>query len=488
MQLLFSPVLLAVEQAVETSVLASGVKRSGLTFVLDRPAIRQGRPRDSSGTARAWDSRVIGASQRPRILAFAYSILPGAGSERGSGWVWARMLTGIGDTWVVTRPFPGRREILAKGLAGLPPNERPNMVYVDIPPWAQEVGRRHSPLFNRIEYVLWQVAAFRAARKMHAANPFDIVWHLVYANAWMGSLAALVGPAFVYGPVGGGVHPPWRLVATLGLRGIMYELVRALARWAGRNLNPVAAVSWRRAKLILVQNRETREWLPEAERHKAHVFPNAVLDEMVGRAPAMRTGRTRTALYAGRLLPLKGVSLAIDTIALLPDWQLVICGEGPDERRLRERAQRRAPGRVTFLGWLPRVELLRLMREDAGVFLFPSLHDEGCWTAAEAGALGLPVVCLDLGGPPLLASAAVTPGTPRETVMRLAAAVQAAPPPPRIATEMRIGPRRAHLRELLTAADLLPGAVTTPGSPGTDGGMGTQASPPCPPPGDSERP
>ena len=396
-----------------------------------------------------------GVFRRPRILAFAYSILPGAGSESGSGWVWARMLSDIGDTWLVTRPFPGRPELLALGLAGLPANERPNMVYVDIPRWAQQIGRRRSPLFARVEYVLWQVAAFKAAQKLHAANPFDIVWHLVYANAWMGSLAALVGPAFVYGPVGGGVHPPWRLVANLGLSGIMYEVLRALARWAGRNLNPVAALSWRRARLILVQNRETREWLPEAHRYKAHVFPNAVLDEQVSGAPAMRTGRPRTALYAGRLLPLKGVALAIDTIALLPDWQLLICGEGPDERRLRVRAQRRAPGRVTFLGWLPRVELLRLMREDARVFLFPSLHDEGCWTAAEAGALGLPVVCLDVGGPRLVASAAVTPGTPRETATRLAAAVQTAPPPPRIATEMRIGSRLAHLRELLTATGLL---------------------------------
>ena len=398
---------------------------------------------------------MIRASRRPRIIAFAYSIRPGAGSEGGSGWVWARMLSDIGDTWVVTRPFRGRRELLALGLAELSPNERANMVYVDVPVWAQVIGELRLPVFHRIEYVLWQVAAFRAARKLHAANPFDIVWHLVYANAWMGSLAALVGPAFVYGPVGGGVHPPWRLVATLGLPGITYEVVRALARWAGRNLNPVAAVSWRRAKLILVQNRETREWLPEEERHKAHVFPNAVLDEQVGRAPEMRTDRPRTALYAGRLLPLKGVSLAIDTIALLPDWQLLVCGEGPDERRLRARAQRRAPGRVRFLGWLPRAELLRLMRDDAAVFLFPSLHEEGCWTAAEAGALGLPVVCLDLGGPPLVASAAVNPGSPGETARLLAAAVQAAPPPPPIATEMHIGPRRDHLRELLSAVGLL---------------------------------
>src|SRR5207249_466610 len=118
------------------------------------------------------------AAKRPRILAFAYSIRPGSGSEGGSGWVWARMLSGIGDTWVVTRPFRGRREILAEALAEVSPNERANMVYVDVPAWARQVGELRLPLFHRIEYVLWQVAALKEARKMHAAKPFDIVWHL----------------------------------------------------------------------------------------------------------------------------------------------------------------------------------------------------------------------------------------------------------------------------------------------------------------------
>jgi hypothetical protein len=38
-----------------------------------------------------------------RILAFAYACEPGRGSEPGAGWSWARMLAGIGETWVVTR-------------------------------------------------------------------------------------------------------------------------------------------------------------------------------------------------------------------------------------------------------------------------------------------------------------------------------------------------------------------------------------------------
>ena len=50
-----------------------------------------------------------------------------------------------------------------------------------------------------------------------------------------------------------------------------------------------------------------------------------------------------------------------------------------------------------------RDELHALMRRDATVFVFPSLHDQGCWVAAEAAAKGLALVCVQRGGPPLLA-------------------------------------------------------------------------------------
>ena len=36
-------------------------------------------------------------------------------------------------------------------------------------------------------------------------------------------------------------------------------------------------------------------------------------------------------------------------------------------------------------------------------FLFPSLHDQAGWVAAEASSMGTPDVCLPLGGPALLA-------------------------------------------------------------------------------------
>jgi glycosyltransferase involved in cell wall biosynthesis len=83
-------------------------------------------------------------------------------------------------------------------------------------------------------------------------------------------------------------------------------------------------------------------------------------------------------------------------------------------------------GRVVFLGWSTPDRVRELMREAADVLLFPSLHDEGGWVIAEALATGLPVVCLDRGGPPAIAGSGVPCTSVSETIAGLARAVAGA--------------------------------------------------------------
>jgi hypothetical protein len=69
---------------------------------------------------------------------------------------------------------------------------------------------------------------------------------------------------------------------------------------------------------------------------------------------------------------------------------------------------------------------------------------------AEARALGLPVVCLGVGGPPLLGGRAVARAGPAGTVRALAEAVAATaadPPPPGPAFDL--ASRQERLAELL---------------------------------------
>ena len=103
------------------------------------------------------------------------------------------------------------------------------------------------------------------------------------------------------------------------------------------------------------------------------------------------------------------------TVGTLRGWSFVICGAGPDEGRLRMLARRfGVEDRVEFRGWVPRRDLLALM-QGADVMLFPSFHEEAGWAVAEAVSVGLPVVCLDRGGPVLMASEVVRSGWPGET-------------------------------------------------------------------------
>ncbi len=361
-----------------------------------------------------------------KLLAFAYACEPAEGSEPGAGWMWARMLGRYGDTWVVTRA--NNRDRIEAAISGIPERDALNFVYVDLPPWARTWKRGTRGL--RVYYLLWQIAALREARRLNRSLRFDLVWHLTLANAWLGSLAPLVGPPFVLGPVGGGVGPPWRLVPSMGMRPTLYELARGGGRAAGRYLNPLARLAWSRAQRILVQNPETVDWLPRRHHRKARTFPHVVLSSVPGVERGLGE-RPRTALFAGRLLAWKGVDLAIETISLLPDWRLLICGKGPDEPRLRRlAAETGIADRTRFAGWLRRDEVLALMRDDAGVFLFPSLHDEAGWVIVEALAAELPIVCLDHGGPPLLGDgfgiAVPVSGDRRTVAARLAAELERA--------------------------------------------------------------
>lgn len=359
----------------------------------------------------------------PNILAFAYSCEPGKGSEPGAGWAMARIAARMGPTWVITKA--NNRRPIEASLPTVPERDRLTFVYVDLPrrlTWWKR-GKRGVHLY----YLLWQFAALRRARSLLHQKEFQFVWHITLANIWLGSAAPLTRLPFVYGPVGGGVPTTWRLLPSLGVSGSAFEVARTVVRATFRYLNPLCGMAMRRAEVILVQNEETRNWIPARLRDKAVLSPNAVLDYPPPRR-IPRQHRPQTALFAGELLPLKGIALAIRAIARTPDWRLIICGSGRDEGRLREIARGLGlHGRVRFLGQRPREEVLRLMSEEADVLLFPSLHDEGPMVVAEALTIGLPVVCLDRGGPKAFGGIAVQAGNVRETAERLARVLMSMP-------------------------------------------------------------
>jgi glycosyltransferase involved in cell wall biosynthesis len=355
-----------------------------------------------------------------RILVLAYACEPHKGSEPAVGWMWCRLLARFGEVTVITR---ANNQDAIESASSIPEVSQLHFEYVDLPDWARKWKR--GPRGTRLYYVLWQFAAMRRARFLLSKTRFDLAWHVTLANAWFGSTLCFLPTPYVFGPVSGGVPSCWR-ISLVGARGLFSEVSRSLARTLARQINPLARFSWTRAELILTNNDDTLRWLPRRHHSKSEVFPNVILDvETSSRRPI--PGSTRKVLYAGYLLPLKGLSLALRTMTYLEGWRLDIYGDGPDRARLETIA--RASGvadRVRFLGWVPRERLFEAMTQEADVLLFPSLHDEVGWVVAEALAHGLPVVCLDRGGPKSLGGIAVKLGRFEETAQSLAQEVKRA--------------------------------------------------------------
>ncbi len=135
-------------------------------------------------------------------------------------------------------------------------------------------------------------------------------------------------------------------------------------------------------------------------------------------------------LFAGNVIPRKGVHTLIAALALLPkeDWQLSIAGDtsvdGPYTMRLKEQAERAGfGGRVTWHGRLADSDLQDLMA-DSDLLVVPSTYEGFGIVYLEGMSLGLPAVATTAGGAAEIIAdgvngCLVTPDDEKELALRL---------------------------------------------------------------------
>ncbi len=138
-------------------------------------------------------------------------------------------------------------------------------------------------------------------------------------------------------------------------------------------------------------------------RDKTIVFGELGIREAQIASPRVRRQTPPRLLYAGRLLYWKGVHIAVqafaELLAKIPDARFTIVGRGPEEAKLKADARaRKISDNIDFISWLPQNKLFELY-DSHDLLLFPSLHDSSGGVVLEALCHGMPVVCLDLGGP-----------------------------------------------------------------------------------------
>lgn len=334
-----------------------------------------------------------------RILLSAYSCLPIDGSESGVGWNWAQCIAANGHEVVVMTRSINRQRIEAHGAGRSA--EAVRFVYNDLPRAWHRIYKL--PLGNYTYYVLWQYSAAKLASCLHRTEGFDCVQHITWGSFRAPSFMGRLGIPFIFGPVGGGEDTPKKLRRGLGWRGWLWDVLR---RTSGHIMGAWMESTYQSATEIVTTTDDTLQGIPARHRHKAWTCPAVGIETGASllRADCASVRHESPALellFVGRLLPWKGLHLVLKAMARenQSSIHLTVIGRGSDLPRLHRLSRRlKLDGVVSWRGWMERDALLSLYRQ-FDLFALPSLHDSGGMAALEAMSFGLPVLCLDLGGP-----------------------------------------------------------------------------------------
>ena len=186
-----------------------------------------------------------------------------------------------------------------------------------------------------------------------------------------------------------------------------------------------------------------------------HFFDHRLVDA--------RSGAGDGIVFAGRLSEEKGLVHLIQAVGAVPEATLRILGDGPIRAELEALGAAVAPGRVAFLGSVPKQTVLAELRS-ARVSVLPSVVMENLpLTITEAMAAGVPMIVTDLGGSPELVRDGETGFVvPPKDPAAFAAAIRRLLSDPGLAIEMGTKARAlverdhapdTHLRAILATYD-----------------------------------
>jgi glycosyltransferase involved in cell wall biosynthesis len=306
----------------------------------------------------------------------------------------------------------------------------------------------------------------RVAREIHALELRTILHFDTLATGWA------VDPTPDVGPVVLG-HPRYARAGTLARLVRQVVKARALVRWLRGHapaavvvggyayLPSIAAILWCRARRVPVllwadsnihgdRARGLKRLLKRAALTRLLARVNAVLVcGSLGAAYFQRYGVSRERIFycpnepdytlydpsrpaapgpdlpggrrrfvcSGRLILVKRFGDAIDAFVrvadVLPEWDLVIVGDGPMRSAWEARVPERLRGRVRFLGFVADQETLAGIYRRCDCLVAPSAYEAWALVLNEAAAAGLAIIASDVVG---AAPELVRPGVNGEIV------------------------------------------------------------------------
>lgn len=330
-----------------------------------------------------------------RILLSAYACEPNKGSEPGVGWKWALNLSSdkSKDVHVLTRA--NNREVIEDYFCGAQPDNL-HFHYYDLP--SCFIWLKHHGLPVNIYYALWLYGSGHLAKVLHQDYQFDMAHHITFGVFRDACMLYKLGIPYVVGPLGGGETTPKKLCSLFTIKERTVEALRSLSNYIAL-YNPWLIKSFNKASLILTKTKDTKNVLLRWEQ-TTYVSLEIGITEICQTVSAFTED---CFLFVGRFTYWKGIKLVLLSFAQYqinhPNTKLVLVGKGEMEQYIREFAKaHKIENKIQIIPWINQKDL-KLYYQTSRALIFPSLHDSSGNVVLEALSFGLPVICLDCGGP-----------------------------------------------------------------------------------------
>jgi glycosyltransferase involved in cell wall biosynthesis len=333
---------------------------------------------------------------KPKVLMAAYACNPEGTGEYWLGWGWALQASRNFDVHLLTPPFH---------RAAVESRARAAGIEAHFVPFPDRFEKAAGPLGRQGAYlsqILWHCTAGQFGLRLHRRHAFALAHHTTFHTFRIPLALSILGIPTVWGPIAGAEFVPNGFYRYLG-PARWSELIRHMFNKPSL-LAPPTLSSLRRAGAIFVSNTCTFGYLPPWCQDKCTIVPPNATHFSGGANPRPRPNTASDILqllFVGNCTPTRAIPLLFDALRLadLPDYRLTIVGSGSALGFWQQEAHRqKLAGRLEFVGSVPQKHL-DAYYASADLFVFPSLRDSGGSALLEAMLHGIPVLCLDWGGP-----------------------------------------------------------------------------------------
>ncbi len=335
--------------------------------------------------------------KKNKILVVAYACEPNKGSEPGVGWNWTKKMSEFAEIWVITRD--NNRTVIESYLKNYP-NKRINFIYIDLPQYIRFWKKKQKGV--RLYYHLWQIYALFKIPKIINLENITAIHHVTFVNDYTPCYLSLLKLKykhlrFIWGPIGSHPEVPSRFL--LNYLDKVIEKIKIKFRDFSR-LNPFFIITKKLADAVIVINKESYRKIYVKKKY-IEIIPAIAVESIDYKS--RRDSENIKLLFVGRFLKWKGIFVALDAFRLAlkesdKNLRFILVGEGKEKNNiLRYIEKNKLKEKVTILKWMDRRSLWSIY-SSSHIFLYPSFEGAGM-VILEAMSCGLPVICLNYGGP-----------------------------------------------------------------------------------------